>query len=221
VFVEDIYRHIKMDTNQTFRIQDIDVSLYYLNQDDYNNCKSGNCEYYLNGPSGVSNITAVNEITRGSPVPIVVSQPHFFQADYYRNSVIFLPPNDQLDITKHNTFLWVEPYTGITMQAQKRLQVNLQMQGSFILYPNMPKTYVPVVWFEQIATITPDLASQWRNTVGVAVALLLAVPILGYSLAGLMLLLSGSMFVLAYTRKPPRGYSTIEQPDIQNSFSKK
>jgi len=185
-----------------------------LNKPDFDNITHGQPAYYLTAPNGVSNISAPNAITQGSPVPILLSQPHFFQADpSYTEQVKILPPNDKIIEAEHNTYLWVEPYTGITIQAQKRLQVNLEIQGSFFLYPKMPKYYVPVVWFEQSATITNALADEWHNTVGVVTSLLLAIPILGYSLAGLMVFLSGSVFVLAYNRRynHPDGYTSINQ----------
>jgi len=215
IFVDNLFRHVRFVANQSVPVQGIDLYLYFLDQTEFNNVTQGHPEYYLWAPSGVSNLTGANDVSQGSPVPVVMSQPLFFQSDSYYNDQIEYLDGLTPTLDDHNTFIWVEPHTGITMQVRKRLQVNLQMRGSFLLYPKLNTTYVPVVWFEESASITSDLADTWRGSVGVAVALLLAIPILGFSLAGLMLLLAGSMFVLAYTRRRSGndGYGRVNSGD--------
>jgi len=221
ILVDNLFRHVRFVANTTVSIQGIDMLAYVLDQSEFNNVSQGHPEYFLFAPSGVSNLTGANAVSQGSPVPVVTSQPLYYQSDPFYSSQVVLLDGLTPTLEDHNTFIYVEPHTGITMQARKRLQINLQMRGSFLLYPKMPTTYVPVVWFEQVASITAPLADKWRNSVGVVVALLLAVPILGFSLAGLMLLLAGSMFVLAYTRRrSSHEYGRVQSTDTIQYRSK-
>ena len=53
-----------------------------------------------------------------------MSSPHFLFADpKFLDDVDGLVPNDQL----HNTYLSVDPITGVLMKANKRLQFNMQL----------------------------------------------------------------------------------------------
>lgn len=42
------------------------------------------------------------------------------------------------------------------------------MSGSVLLYPNMSNFFVPVAYFEQSGAINDYLASQWQQSVGLA-----------------------------------------------------
>jgi lysosome membrane protein 2 len=75
---------------------------------------AGNCL-----PAGVLNLTTCQQ-----GIPIIMSSPHFLYADER-----FLKDVDGLnpDALLHNTFLSVEPTTGLLMKANKRLQFNIQL----------------------------------------------------------------------------------------------
>uniref|UniRef100_A0A6B2L1Z3 Uncharacterized protein n=1 Tax=Arcella intermedia TaxID=1963864 RepID=A0A6B2L1Z3_9EUKA len=202
VFVREIFRHVNFICNETQSLKGIDTNVYFLDARDYTNSTPNN--YYLFAPDGVSNLSKPNTYTQGSPVEVLLSQPHFFQADpVYSNSIEILPPNSQTNMTSHNTFIWVEPITGITMQAFKRLQVNLKVKGSLILNPNLPLTYIPIVYFEETGTVSDSLASEWKNSLGVAMTILQLIAPIGYTLAGLLFLLASICFIRAYTLPPP------------------
>jgi len=155
----------------------------------------------------------MNAITQGSPVPILVSQPHFFQADpWYSDQVIILPPNNVTDLYKHNTFIYVEPRTGITMKANKRLQVNLLVQPSFFTYPNIKPTFIPAVWFEETSELSSVQASQWLTTVGAVLKWRQYAPVILFCLGGIFLLIMGALFFRAYTvQYPSQEYTPINQ----------
>lgn len=57
-------------------------------------------------------------------VPIIMSSPHFLFADpKFLKDVDGLVPDERL----HNTYLSVDPITGVLMKANKRLQFNMQL----------------------------------------------------------------------------------------------
>jgi lysosome membrane protein 2 len=205
IFVDNILRHIRFVSNQTLDIKGITTDVYFIDQDEFSNKHT---EYYLNAPSGVANITAVNIVNQGAAVPIVVSQPHYFMADpYYINQIEFLPPNNVTELLKHNTFLFVEPHTGITISANKRLQVNLQVKPTLLMYPNLAESFIPVIWFEQYALISDEKATEWKNSVGEVVYIMSIVPIIFFTFAGVCLFSAGFVFLQAYViTRPPDGY---------------
>jgi len=120
VFIDDIYRsgysQYKMDV--TWR--DLNLRRYGLRDEDLLNAEANpvNSKYFSFGPSGLSNFTHVANF------PLFASKPHFYGGDESLSSSIDgLHP----DINIHDTFLDIEPYTGATFRAAKRLQLSVQM----------------------------------------------------------------------------------------------
>jgi len=111
-----------------------------------------NAQYYSFGPKGLFNITSCATAN----VPIFLSKPHFLHgAHELREMVNGLHPNH----TVHETILDVEPWTGITMQAYKRIQINVHLQ------------HVPTIqgdWFKKINSnlMLPLVWIDGGNTIG-------------------------------------------------------
>ncbi|XP_076006773.1 lysosome membrane protein 2a isoform X2 [Genypterus blacodes] len=118
--------------------------------------------------------------------PIVVSFPHFYQADpKYINAVDGLSPNKE----EHETYLDLQPTTGVPIRACKRAQLNVILKR----YPGFPttrfinETIFPIMFVNETATIDDDSASQMR-TLLLIVTLVSNFPLLIVGL-GLILLL--------------------------------
>ncbi|MEQ2217587.1 hypothetical protein XENOCAPTIV_015648 [Xenoophorus captivus] len=93
--------------------------------------------------------------------PIVVSFPHFYQADpAYINAVDGLNPNKE----EHETYLDLQPTTGVPIRACKRAQLNIILKR----VPGFPKTKLinetifPIMFVNETATIDDNSASQMR-----------------------------------------------------------
>lgn len=120
-----------------------------------------NWAYWMNGPSGVINITncAPNN------VPIFLSLPHFYRAS---PSVPALVTGMQPDPTLHDLWLDVEPNTGATMSAHKRLQINVHLKPihpfldpSKAWFNNVNASLLcPSLWLDVQGQISDDLVSQ-------------------------------------------------------------
>ena len=79
-----------------------------------------NANYYMNGPAGMQNMSVAQQ-----GAPVFISKPHFLDCGPGAvREVTGLAP----DRAKHDTFLDVEPSTGITMQEHKRIQINVEVQ---------------------------------------------------------------------------------------------
>ncbi|XP_028991381.1 lysosome membrane protein 2-like [Betta splendens] len=94
--------------------------------------------------------------------PFVVSFPHFYQADpMYINAIDGLSPNRE----EHETYIDVQPTTGVPIRYCKRTQLNIilkRVQGfpqtKFINY-----TIFPIMFVNKAATIDDDAASKMRT----------------------------------------------------------
>ncbi|XP_063236007.1 protein peste-like isoform X2 [Bacillus rossius redtenbacheri] len=133
-------------------------------------------------PSGVLNVSSCRF---GSPA--FVSYPHFHLADpYYLRQVDGMQPEPD----KHRFDISIEPTTGIPLDVAARFQINilLETRPYVTLFRRVPTIFFPVMWFEQRAAITPDMASQMK--------LLLQLPSFGLA-TSLALLTVGTVLVAA------------------------
>lgn len=112
----------------------------------------GNCL-----PSGVLNISVCK-----SGAPVVISNPHFLQADkQIIDAVIGIHPN----IKEHQTILDVDPLTGVVMNAEKKLQLNafLQKVDNFRSTENIKDTIFPIMWLNESALIDDKSANEYKS----------------------------------------------------------
>jgi len=138
-------------------------------------------------PSGMANLSAPY-----NGIPLYVSKPHFLDADpCYLEQVVMTPPNRTL----HETMLDVEPITGTTFNAKKRLQLNIYMRPILLLYPNIPEVYCPMVWIEEGGTITESLVDQFKNSIDIAIAVENWVGIGGKAVGAFLLFLAIVCFI--------------------------
>ncbi|KAF2363795.1 CD36 family, partial [Trinorchestia longiramus] len=81
-------------------------------------------------------------------VPIVASYPHFYMASKKDiNAVVGLKPERE----KHETYLDVDPVTGLSLKAKKRVQINMPLKR----YADLPalskvqELIFPILWMDQ------------------------------------------------------------------------
>jgi len=169
-FVDVLYREVTI-----VNVDDLEVSFKGINLLRYvipanlmqnASLNPTNAAYYAFGDSGVLNLTHCSE-----GADIFISKPHFLDLTSSTNTtgkIVGLNPNRDL----HDTFLDVEPTSGLTMHAAKRLQINsltqpVKQPGSKPpFFPNLlPLLYVPVVWIEEGAEIKDSDADDFKNGV--------------------------------------------------------
>nr|ASJ26356.1 scavenger receptor class B type I [Meretrix meretrix] len=122
-------------------------------------------------------------------LPVAISFPHFLFGDpRYINAVKGLNPNPE----EHNTLIDLEPYTGLVLQAYKRLQINFYLEP----FADVPETlgikpvFLPVFWLNESAAIDDKNAKKIFN--------LLLTPLLIIHVTEIVLISLGA-FVLICT----------------------
>ena len=98
--------------------------------------------------------------------PIVISTPHFLDSDSETiNSIEGLNPNKE----HHETFLDIEPNTGVTMRVNKRIQINMPLKryADFPALVDVPEVIFPVLWINESALVPLERANKLHKTLTV------------------------------------------------------
>ncbi|XP_042323227.1 lysosome membrane protein 2 isoform X2 [Sceloporus undulatus] len=104
--------------------------------------------------AGLLNVSACKQ-----GAPIFLSPPHFYQSDEkYVKDIDGMHPNKE----DHETFLDINPLTGVLVQAAKRMQVNVYIQKlpDFLQTGNVRTLFFPVLYINE--TFALDKASATK-----------------------------------------------------------
>jgi hypothetical protein len=130
--------------------------------------------------------------------PIYITQPHFTDADatLVQAKVRGLTP-DTTGSGKYQFYLDIDPITGRTMQAFKRVQVNVGLSKAMLNRPDIAGTYLaagtifmPSFWGEETAVISDADAASFVTALYTPANLGVALPI-ALLVVGLLLLVGG------------------------------
>ena len=130
--------------------------------------------------------------------PIYISQPHFTGADatLVQAKVRGLAP-DTTGSGQYAFYIDVDPITGRTMQAFKRVQVNVGLSKAMLNRPDISGTYLaagtifmPSFWGEETAVISDADAASFVTALYTPVSVGVALPIV-LLVVGLLLLVAG------------------------------
>jgi len=148
--------------------------------------------------------------------PIFISKPHFLDvpADWSTKVAGLQPSRDA-----HDTYLAVEPLTGVVMDAKKRLQLNIYIPNNpsqfdiFSVTNQFPKnTMYPVLWVQEGSQITPDQAQKFKSKIDTFNQIQTSVFLSG-TILGALALLGGIVFIVWSTKRQGgvRNYSQLPQ----------
>merc|ERR1719228_188109 len=98
--------------------------------------------------------------------------PHMLYCDKAtQDKVVGQTPKEAI----HSTWLGVEPYTGMTLNAQKNAQINSIISKVTVIDPDEKPIiwfenvtdgiYLPVAWMHYGGTMTDDIANKIKNEV--------------------------------------------------------
>uniref|UniRef100_A0A8C8RSC5 Scavenger receptor class B member 2 n=1 Tax=Pelusios castaneus TaxID=367368 RepID=A0A8C8RSC5_9SAUR len=147
---------------------------------------AGNCH-----GSGVLNVSICKQ-----GAPILLSAPHFYQADEkYIKDIKGMHPRKE----DHETFLDINPLTGILVQAAKRLQINVLVRQltDFIETGSVRTLVFPVVHVNESMLIDEASAKKLKNVLFEA-TLVTSIPFIIMALG----ILLGIGFIVLVCRPP-------------------
>ncbi|XP_067896194.1 lysosome membrane protein 2-like [Heterodontus francisci] len=159
IFASDICRSFNMVFEKELEVQGIKAYRFVLPKealasDHPNNkgfCLSGNCHL-----SGVLNISICRQ-----GAPIFISFPHFYNADQKLVTDIGgMKPN----METHQTFLDIEPMTGVPVRVAKRMQLNIHLESiNYIVQTGKIRTMIlPIIYLNENALIDDKSATKLK-----------------------------------------------------------
>ncbi|XP_057325256.1 protein croquemort-like isoform X2 [Microplitis mediator] len=169
-------------------------------------CQDVECQ-----PSGALNVSSCK-----FGAPAFISLPHFYLADpSYLNAVDGLSPSKD----KHEFSMLVEPNFGIPLQVKARLQLNLLIQPikHLSIYTDIPRVYMPVLWFKQEANLTESYGKQIKFIA--TLPLLGHVTFYGIACIGLLLAFIGTGLLIKRFRNSEDNQRLIPKTEVNTPSS--
>uniref|UniRef100_A0A2K5QIY4 Scavenger receptor class B member 2 n=1 Tax=Cebus imitator TaxID=2715852 RepID=A0A2K5QIY4_CEBIM len=109
--------------------------------------------------SGVLNVSICK-----NGAPIIMSFPHFYQADErFVSAIEGMHPNKE----DHETFVDINPLTGIILKAAKRFQINIYVKKSddFVETGDIRTMVFPVMYLNESVLIDKETASRLKSVI--------------------------------------------------------
>jgi hypothetical protein len=187
-WVSDILRVAKLKYDSTVDTKGIETFRFVIHDD-----VLGVSEKYHQTIKGLANMTS----SKG--IPFFLSLPHFLNgdADKLPGAEIGMDP----DAAKHDIFIDVEPLSGLTLSARKRLQVVFGITAGDAYTTDVADIFLPLMWIEEGATVPDDTAEDLKDGFNQAETIKELVTIGGPTL-GILLLASSGFILVRSARKP-------------------
>jgi len=163
VWEKDIIRtvYLRNEDKEKSTFRGIDLLNFRVEAETYYSCENyqPNCKFDMH-ENGLINLQII-----ALGIPLYASQAHMYGVDdVYRNTVTGLQePNRDY----HTSYINVEPYSGITMNAGKVAQIQIRVGptpgGN---YDEMREgSYLPIFWYVEGGDITKKLADEFKEGV--------------------------------------------------------
>uniref|UniRef100_A0A8C0RQD3 Scavenger receptor class B member 2 n=2 Tax=Canis lupus familiaris TaxID=9615 RepID=A0A8C0RQD3_CANLF len=146
--------------------------------------------------SGVLNISICK-----NGAPIIISFPHFYEADKkFVSAIDGMRPNKDY----HETFVDINPLTGIILRAAKRFQINVYVKklDDFIETGNIRTMVFPVMYINESVLIDKDTASRLKSVINTTL-IITNIPYIVMAL--------GVFFGLIFTWLACRGQGSMDE----------
>ncbi len=191
IFVVQLCRSLYITYERELKDQDIDVYRFAIPQELFLNgsVNADNAAFYPNGflPTGILDPRKC----KGGEVsaPVFISAPHFYLGDpSLVDGVIGAKPNKE----KHQFSFDVEPMMGVVLSNDIRLQVNVLIESvkDVTETASVPKVYVPVMWFQESATLDSGTTALFRNDIILPMEICHDVEIALICLGGVLVLIA-------------------------------
>ena len=165
-FQPDLMRVAELEYDDDAEIYDIDLLRFKMADDTF----AVNPNYYMN-TLGLINLKPIDKY---QGIDIRVSKPHFLGADpKVQYGIIGAKPDGDV----HDTYIDVEPNTGIVMNAKKCIQINIELKQTEYFLTNISNVVTPIVWMEQSGEIPEELAEDFKDMLYSALELKEQIPL--------------------------------------------
>lgn len=212
MFSSDLCRSVYAIFERTVIMKGVTAFRFVLPPDLFANASinpdnAGFCVPYGNClGSGVLNVSLCKQ-----NAPIILSSPHFYQGDQkFIDDIFGMHPTKE----KHETYLDINPLTGILVKAAKRLQVNVHIQkiAAFSETGNVRTLIFPVMYINENVLID-DGSARKLKAVMLLSKLLTAVP---FVILAFGILLGIIFIAMAYTqhRRPQEEGTSDEKAPL-------
>jgi hypothetical protein len=152
VFVPDLMRIVDFEFDEFTSVYDIELYRFRMEENTF----KAESDYFMT-------IDGCANMLPDLGTPVYLSKPHFLDGD---DSLIHsIGGITEPDKDKHNTYIEVEPITGITMNARSRMQVNLKVQQTDLWYRNVSQAVMPILWLDSNGKITEEKAKEFKDLV--------------------------------------------------------
>ncbi|XP_022617927.1 lysosome membrane protein 2-like [Seriola dumerili] len=152
--------------------------------------------------SGVLNVSGCKQ-----GAPIIMSSPHFYQADEkFVEDIFGMKPNKE----EHETTIDINPLTGIILQAAKRIQVNVYVEKipNFSQTGNVRTMVLPVVYLNESVVIDDESVVKLK-VIALEQNVVVNIP---FMLIGVGITLGGIFMFLMCRQKIPESTAAERQP---------
>jgi hypothetical protein len=162
VWEKDIIRtvYLRNEDNERSTFRGIDLLNFRVEAETYYSCENyqPNCKFDMH-ENGLINLQII-----ALGIPLYASQAHMYGVDaQYADTVSGLSP----DRDAHTSYINVEPYTGITMNAGKVAQIQIRVGHTPSgRYDNLyDGSYLPIFWYIEGGDINKKLADEFKEGV--------------------------------------------------------
>ncbi|KAF5926742.1 hypothetical protein HPG69_001372 [Diceros bicornis minor] len=146
--------------------------------------------------SGVLNVSICK-----NGAPIIMSFPHFYQADEkFVSAIEGMHPNKEY----HETFVDINPLTGVILRAAKRFQINVYVRklDEFIETGNIRTLVFPVMYINESVLIDQETANRLKSVINTAL-IITNIPYIVMAL--------GVFFGLVFTWLACKGQGSLDE----------
>ncbi|KAH9495206.1 Lysosome membrane protein 2 [Bulinus truncatus] len=215
LFSSDLCRSLGMDFTKDVTVKEIDLARFVAPDIMFGNVTTNpyNAGFCTPNdtclPSGLLNVS-----TCRSGAPVIMSMPHFLGCDPdIVNSIDGLKPSRE----DHQSYIDIEPITGVAMNVGKRLQINTyihHIDGFSALKHIKVPIFMPILWLNESAVISDQDASDFRSQLLDKITLTVAVKYGLIALGSFMILcVVVAVVIMRLKRKCQKEEQIINQGD--------
>jgi lysosome membrane protein 2 len=118
---------------------------------------------------------------------------------------------------KHETFLEVEPMTGLVLNAARRIQINVQVNShpDSSAVSTVNSMIMPLLWVEEAASADETSADKFKSVIQNKLVVGRAIMISGMAIGLAIFLVTLAIFIFHVTRRDQSHYVPAKADDVK------